>query len=364
VTREAIAESFELQATWCAAMSSPLYAELLVVAADDLRGGGPVEQVVGDYDEEPVAAALALRFLGGVHRLVLMGLADRLATHYPSVGGEPDSVTLADDFLAAVAAHRGYLRSALRIAPQTNDIGRSAALLPAIGAALDGRRLRIRMLELGAAAGLNLLVDRYRYDMGRWQWGAPGSPLVSGRWGGPHPAVPKRLDVVERRGCDIAPIDVGDAEARLRILSFVWPDHHDRMERMQAAIRVARAEPPAVDRADAPSWLANRLDEPSPRRTLTVVQHSVMWQYLPADARTSILRTLDTAGQNATGSRPLAHVSFEPGHDRDAGSGFAIVVRTWPGGEERMLGTGHAHGRWIEWGEPSPGPVASSRDAQ
>lgn len=346
-------------------MSSPLYEYVLGIAADDVRRGGPVGEVVGGFDGEPVASALALRLLGGVHRLVLMGIADRLAAHYPSVGGEPEPATLGDDFLATVAGHPGYLRASLRIAPQTNDVGRCAALLPALGAAIDGRRLGVRILEIGTAAGLNLLADRYRYDMGAWQWGPVGSPVVvRGTWMGPPPALPGRVRVVERRGCDVAPIDVDDDEARLRILSFVWPDHADRMERMRAAITVARAEHPTLDRADASVWLRARLDESSPRRTLTVVQHSVMWQYLPDETRASILSTLDTAGADATASRPLAHVSFEPRRDGEAGSGFEVRLRTWPGGDERVLGTGHAHGRWIEWGERSADAVASSSDAE
>ena len=40
--------------------------------------------------DDPVGSALALRFLGAVHRIVLDGRAPDLAALYPSVGGVSD----------------------------------------------------------------------------------------------------------------------------------------------------------------------------------------------------------------------------------------------------------------------------------
>jgi len=342
-------EAFELQAGWCRQLNSDLYADLLEVAAADLAADGVVASIVERFSEDAVAGALALRMMGGVHRLVLMGIAPALAAHYPSVGGSPDSSTIADDFLATLRQHPGYLMDGLAIAPQTNDIGRSAALLAGIFTVLDGGR-SVRLLGIGSAGGLNLNLDRYRYESDMWSWGDESSAAtVRFDWAGPPPPVPEQFQVIHRQGCDTRPLDVMDPEQDLRLLSFIWPDQVDRFRRTAAAVEIARQDPPAVDRADAPEWLARQLAEPSPRKALTVVQHSIMWQYLTDEAKQEITAAIEEAGERATKRQPLAHVSFEPRPAGYEGKGMMVTVRRWPGGETRMLGRGHAHGHWFDW---------------
>jgi hypothetical protein len=73
---------------------------------------------------------------------------------------------------------RRELHAALAVAPQTNEVGRSAALLAGLFdlVAASGAR-RIRLLELGASAGLNLLIDHYFYRGDSWQFGVSDSRL-------------------------------------------------------------------------------------------------------------------------------------------------------------------------------------------
>ena len=342
-------EAFELQASWCRQLDSDLYADLLEAAAMDLASGGVVESIVGDFEGDAVSAALALRLMGGLHRLVLMGIAPVLAAHYPSVGGSPDPATLVDDFLATLEQHTGYLKDGLAIAPQTNDIGRSAALLAGIFSALEGER-SVRLLGLGSAGGLNLNLDRYRYESAVWSWGDQATPAtITFDWTGPAPPKPKRFAVVNRRGCDMRPLDVLDPEQVLRLLSFIWPDQQDRFNRTAAAVEIARQDPPVVDRADASEWLSRQLGQPAPRKVLTVVQHSIMWQYLPEEAKHAVAAEIEAAGERATHRHPFAHVSFEPRPVGYEGKGMLVTVRRWPGGETRVLGRGHAHGHWFDW---------------
>ena len=81
-TKQQIVEGFRLQADWCERLESDLYATILKAAVEDLEFEGPVFDVVDGFGEDPVAAALALRLMGGIHRLVLMGLAPDLAAHF------------------------------------------------------------------------------------------------------------------------------------------------------------------------------------------------------------------------------------------------------------------------------------------
>src|SRR5262245_28914306 len=87
-TRERAAFLLRDQASYCAAMGSPLYAHLLEHAAEDAATGGPVFALVEPFDAPNLRAdALALRLMAAVHRLVLSGAAPRLAAHYPTAGG-------------------------------------------------------------------------------------------------------------------------------------------------------------------------------------------------------------------------------------------------------------------------------------
>lgn len=63
------------QAEWCQTLGSRLYSTLLHHAAVDIRAGGVCFAVLRDHHDDPQESALALRFLGAVHRLVLEGKA-------------------------------------------------------------------------------------------------------------------------------------------------------------------------------------------------------------------------------------------------------------------------------------------------
>ncbi|MGI9586115.1 MAG: DUF2332 domain-containing protein [Acidimicrobiia bacterium] len=350
MTTESIEEAFAAQAEWCNELGSPLYGTLLAVALNDLERNGPVATIVDDFPDDPLSSALALRLMGGLHRLVLMGLAPDLARHYPSAGGVPDLPTLADDFLETVATHVGYLSDSLSVAPQTNEIGRCAALLPLLFTALEGRKYDIRLLEIGSAAGLNLFLDRYSYDFGSWTWGEASSGVVIATdWDGAPPKSPPGLAVTSRRGCDVSPMDISDEQGILRLLSFIWPDQVVRFTRTQRAAEIVSEDPPVVDPEPAGSWLAARLAEPVPDGTMTVVQHSVMWQYLAEAEKLGIAEAISEAGERSTPQTPLAHTSFEWPANGFTDAGHIASVATWPGGSQRTVGRGQAHGSWIEW---------------
>jgi hypothetical protein len=358
----AVVEALEFQraAFTLRSLASPLYHCLLTAALDDVAGGvGPVASVLAEVppDLDPIPDAVVLRFLGGVHRLVLAGRAPDLARWFPTAGGAFDGsdaacAGAAAAFLDAARAHRGELVDSLEVGVQTNEVGRCAALVVGFTEVLRRTALPLRLLEVGASAGLNLLWDRWRYEPGPTAWGEPASPLrFASGYREPAPDVSAPLGpgevVVERRGCDRSPIDPTTDEGRLLLRSFVWPDQADRHARLDAALSaaadVAGSQPVVVDRSDAATWVAGRLAEPRPGAA-TVVYHSIVWQYLPDDTRTGVTAAIESAGAVATPDAPVAWLRMEP--PVDPSDAAELRLRLWPdgGGADRVLARCGYHG--------------------
>src|SRR5687767_9038412 len=173
------------QASACAESSSPLYGRVLDAVVEDLRAGGITTRVLADRGDDPFGSALALRFLGAVHRIVLDGRAPALARHYPSAGGV-EGPELVADLLATVEEHEAEIAERVEDGVQTNEVGRSAVLVGGFATVTHGTSLPLRVLEVGASAGLNLRWDHYAYDTGRGVVsGEPDSPVrFEGVWEG------------------------------------------------------------------------------------------------------------------------------------------------------------------------------------
>ena len=337
---------------------SPLYELLLTAMADDLDRGGPTVAVVAGHEGDRPGTVLPLRVLGALHRLVLAGALPALAPYYPSVGGTEPAAGAWPALSACLAEYPDRVRDLLVRPLQTNETGRAALLYGALLVVAARTGLPVRLLELGSSAGLNLLVDRYRYDVA-----VPGaardailgdqaSPLRFDRpWLGLPPAdLATPLSIAARRGCDPNPVNAADPEGRLTLASYVWPDDTARLARLRAALAVAAADPPTVDRAGAADWLADRLRRLRPG-VVTVVWHSVVWQYVDRAERRLVLELLTEAAGRATTATPLAYVTFEPRQAPPRWSGvFELRMSVWPrGGADQVLATAAGHGIPVRW---------------
>ncbi len=334
------------QADACAAMGSPMYADLLLRIRDDVADAGPFAAVLAGHEDDPGPSALGLRLLGSVHRLVLERRAGALGVFYPSVGGtwEPEGCWAALRDLAE--AEPGTIREWLDHPPQTNEVGRASALYGGL-LQLSGD-LPVRLREIGSSGGLNLRCDRFGYrDERGTAYGDPDSPLVlAGAWGG-RTLTRREVTVTDRLGCDLRPVDVASTAGRLALTAYVWADQTDRFERLRAAFAVADRVPAPVLQQDAREFVAG-LD--LVEGATTVLMHSVMWQYLSSADRAAILDGLDALGAGATPTRRVAHLRAEPSRRAPgAAHEFLVRLREWPGGEERLLGRTVGHGIPTIW---------------
>jgi hypothetical protein len=258
-----------------------LYGHLMRAMADDWDAGGPVRDICAGWDDAPAGSVVQLRLLAGLFRLVLRGEAQELLPYYPCLGGVDPPQEAWPHVRRVLASHVPELREALEVAPQTNEPGRSAALLVGLFAAVQRTGLTdLRLFEVGASAGLNLLVDHYRIEGEGWAHGPADSAvrLANAVRGVLEPTA---FRIGERRGCDLAPIDPRSDDGRLRLRSFVWPWQLERHERLAGALEIAAARPVQVDRAGAADWLEERLAADVEPSVLTVVWQSVTGQYWP-----------------------------------------------------------------------------------
>jgi len=331
--------AFAVQAGYCRAMDAPVTAAVSEALGRVLDRTTETGRRALDWPGDPVADALVLRMVGGLHALALGG--DPLLGRV--FAGEVAEAALAD----AVRANDAAILPWLDGPPQTNEAGRSAGLMTGLLAVADGRDTVFELLEIGSSGGLNLLIARLRYDLGGVGLGPADAPVtIRPDWRG-SPPVPATLRFhPPPRGADVRPIDLSDDAAVARLRGYVWTDAPERLERLDRTVAMVRAHGVALERADAADWVEARLAEPQAAGATRVLVHSVVWQYLGDARRARITAAMERVGAGATADRPLAWVTMEP--DRSVAE-MVVTVRRWPDRPEpRRIARAQSHGAWIE----------------
>ena len=345
MTSDTIRKAFLRQAEACTALGSPFTARVSRLHAERLEPGSAVsDRILGwEGDPSPSADSVPLRIAGCLLALVLEGREPRLAAVYPPADVDDDALWSA--IRDAQRDHADFILGRLQSAPQTNEVRRSGALLPGflLLGGMFGRPLALS--ELGASAGLNLQWDSYHFDLGARAFGpADSSVHIAPEWrGSPPPA--GHVSVSSRAGCDLNPVDAADPVQRLRMLSYIWADQPDRLERTAHALEIAARDKLAVERSDAIEWLDRRLAMRHPGTT-HVVYHTIAWQYFPKALQEKGEALIAAAGARATPDAPLARLSIEADGKPD---GASLTLQVWPSGEKQEVGRADFHGRWVDW---------------
>jgi hypothetical protein len=337
--------AFANQIAYCRANDAPITARVVEAILDQLDGPGAFLAAIRNWPGKPVADALPLRAAGGLHALHLSGAAPALAPVYAGDLADADAL-----IAAAIARHDAALLSWLDGPPQTNEAGRSASYIAAL-LWLGAQRLppAFECIEIGSSAGVNLMMDRYRYYLGGVDVGPPASGLtLAPAWRGPPPPAPAPgWRIASLRGCDIAPVDLTDPAQLLRLRAYVWPEHLERFARLDFAAAAARAEKPDLVAADAADFVTDALDRPQVPATTRVLMHSIVWQYLGEARQAAITAAIEAAGARATPECPLAWIALEANRETFR---HELIVRRWPGdGMPQLLAHAHPHGAWVEW---------------
>lgn len=340
-----VAQAYANQSAYCRANDATITARIVEAIAALLDGGegGQFLQRIRDWTGRPLGDAVPLRSAGALHGLHLSGAAPELA---PIYAGEPanDVAIIAE----VLRYHGDSLLHWLDGPPQTNEAGRSSNFVAAmLWLANRGLPSRFECLEIGSSAGINLMIDRFAYDLGGVKIG-PVDPVMSfaPQWRGPRPP-DRQIEFAGLRGCDVAPLDLTDPAQAHRLKAYIWPEHVERFVRLEAAIAAARQRAPDMTEMGGADFVAQELAKPQAGGATRLIMHSIVLQYLTEAERQRIAETMEMFGARATIERPLAWISLEG--DRDVLK-HVLKVRYWPGGEDwTVLAYAHAHGAWIEW---------------
>ena len=324
--------AMQFQAEFCEQGGAPVTARVCRALAAGLDRTTATGRRVHDWPGNYIADALPLRLVAPYHALLRAGKIETIDT--------------VEAIRKATALHDAWIVPWLDGPPQTNEPARSATFMAALLVLAARFALPFELLEIGSSAGLNLLIDRYRYDLGGVTAGPDASPVViKPDWRGARPPA-ATVSIASVRGVEIAPIDVTDPAAAERLMAYIWIDAPERTTRVAAAIRMIEAQPVDMVQGDAADWVEARLAEPQATGTTRVLMHSIVWQYLPPATQARITAAMETAAAAATADCPLAWIRMEPD---DARKGIQLHVRAWPGLADTQLARSHPHGAWIEW---------------
>ena len=345
ILRAEIADGIAQQAEHAARNGAPgtgaVCRAMIALARGDTACGARIAAWPGSVIKD----AMPLRLAGGLHDLFRRGAEPGLGAVYR---GEMTDQGLVDALIGEIVARNDTaLLPWLDGPPQTNEAGRSANFIAALHWLASRTVPQFEINEIGSSAGMNLLLDRYRYDLGGVVSGPADAPItIRPEWRGPPPPS-DAFTISAVRGCDQTPIDVrGDAAAD-RLRAYIWPEMVERFARMDAGIAMIRTRGVDLVQADAADWVETALATPQAPETTRVLMHSIVWQYLPDETQTRITRAMEAAAAAATPERPLAWIALETNRDTFQ---HELMVRYWPLGDDMtVLATAHAHGVWVEW---------------
>jgi hypothetical protein len=252
-------------------------------------------------------------------------------------GTAPDWPT----FRALLHGHSEQIRATmLERRTQTNEPGRCATLLPVLARLPQP----LALLEVGASAGLCLLPDRYGYDYGAKRLAPPSvdAPVFACSVDAETPVPHQHPEVAWRLGLDLHPLNVTDVEHCAWLETLVWPEHVTRLQRLRAALTVARREKPRVMLGDLLRDLAS-LARQAPATATLVVYHSAVLAYVSdVELREEFASVVRRTGAVWV-SNEAPGVFRSTAARRGPRGGFLLSVNGTP-----QAWTG-PHGNWMEW---------------
>ncbi|MGW1047355.1 DUF2332 family protein [Streptomyces sp. NPDC002547] len=283
---------------------APVSSEILKILADDIEKRGPINQLIA-YHPESAAPLFCLRVLAGVRLLILTGkapdLAARMKSRATSLGNLDSARHIRELLHQALVRHPDEIRAAMDRPLQLHRPGRARYLLRGLGMIAAPK---IRLLEVGACAGLNLILDRYHWFGNGWEWGDTSS-TVRLTADGPKPC---QFSIVDRAGCDLTPRNPADPDDAMILQSFIPYEHKLEQSELAQALSLASPLSVRIDKENAVGWLMRELSKPVDPGVYTVVWHSLLQEHLSPEEKSQIEYILSVTARRIK----LARICYEP----------------------------------------------------
>jgi hypothetical protein len=284
---------------------APLSADLLRRVVREVEAGSPLGELLSAHPDASAPLFIG-RALAGVNYLLLTGQAPALEEHVREYlsrhrdPGFPDQTW--ELWQEAAMSHPGALRAALGRPVQQHHPRRAGMLVRGLAMLAQPA---VRLLELGACAGLTLIPDAYCWIGDNGTWGDPDSPV---RLAAPRGPLPSGVRIVERAGCDLQPRRAAHGGDVLVLLSFHPEELEAERVELADALALAAARDIRIDQADAVGWLTAMLEDRGPAGVCTVVWHSYFRGFLSPAGQEALEEVMCRAARRM----PLALISLEP----------------------------------------------------
>jgi hypothetical protein len=338
VSLEAIAARFQqFSVDSTVVQGSPLYAHL---SAQIVQHPDVMALVSQHQAGQPEPNLL----FGAVHRLLLGGVQHPLRAYYDGTASVEDSLPVFVDFCLK---HADEIRAIVQVRlVQTNEVGRSALLLPAWYWITQHSGQPLALIELGASAGLNLYADRYHVQYIHGTDYHPKEPsgvhLTCEVKGATLPDMSSPLNIQSRVGLDLNPLDVTEHEEEFWLKALIWPQQHQRIQRFQGAVAIMKQHPIPLLAGNALELLPKLLQAIPQGVALCVFHTFVLYQF------TSEMKSaLENMLREHSKQRPI----YEIGMGNDWQADYELYLRHYTHGDmtHQRLALINAHGRFIEW---------------
>ena len=200
----------------------------------------------------------------------------------------------------------------------------------------------LTVIEIGAAAGLNLCCDRYRYEVGDRAYGNPDSELTlhsTFRSAYPYHGLDVPPVITRRVAIDINQIDMDSDEDRRWMQALIWPEHRQRQERFDAAFRITQREQIEYVQGNGVDLLQGLLADESPD-TAVCVFHTHVANQMSKDDRQRLVQTIDHLADH--------HDIYHLYNNID--SALLQLVHFAGGNRTHVnIAETEGHGQWVQW---------------